>query len=475
MSRWNTAVTLLVASLATTQVHVNDAFVLPSMSGRWKISASVLGVKNYMDSLSNPQPEQQPESQKPQSSYAAAASTGDDTAVYERYSYNSTISIVAGETETNDITATTEQQEKEVDVDVDIVANSFPDSPAEAGLHEFAQDSASSFFVEPDVAASTAMDSSTTTSSGSSPDEAASWEHPVALVFEEENTEVEHIEPELTAPTVTNVEVASQPAAVAFTEQQLTIKTTEELEEVTTAPVTEQQLTIETTEEEVTTVAVETTTDATSSIIEEEKVDEQILVPVQDETAELEAQVLTTQPELTVETIEEVTEEAEEAIKLEIAEEEEKVVAVEEDIELVNEDEQEEPVILLEEKEEEVLTTPDVVESSTINDDDMKDTEIEAQKSDDESVSLALENVSTNSLGDQTSRVYIKHRESLSASTARNQKRVSRSEFERKKAAEKIFAIKERMEAQIKDVGKELDDKLGEMQEKFSAEVSLLL
>jgi len=90
----------------------------------------------------------------------------------------------------------------------------------------------------------------------------------------------------------------------------------------------------------------------------------------------------------------------------------------------------------------------------------------------DEEVSLAMNSVAAITLGDTANRAYKTTRKSLDESKSKNMRRVSRSEHERRKSADKILAIRKRMEEQMKEVENELDDKLVEMQGNYEKEAN---
>jgi len=94
------------------------------------------------------------------------------------------------------------------------------------------------------------------------------------------------------------------------------------------------------------------------------------------------------------------------------------------------------------------------------------------EKNLDEEISLTIATITKSTMGTTISRTYVNTRQTLRDARAKNEKRLSRSTFEKQKAAEKIASIKAKMEDQISTVEKELQQKLDSIQTNFDGEVS---
>lgn len=121
--------------------------------------------------------------------------------------------------------------------------------------------------------------------------------------------------------------------------------------------------------------------------------------------------------------------------------------------------------------EEDVATVsvPMSAEDDNLEPEDEANDTIEAHE--DEEISFAIAAVAKYTLGAKASRNYISVRHSLSDARGKNEKRLSRSLYEKEKASEKIAVIKARMEEQILAVEEGLNLKLNEIQGNFDEEM----
>lgn len=92
-------------------------------------------------------------------------------------------------------------------------------------------------------------------------------------------------------------------------------------------------------------------------------------------------------------------------------------------------------------------------------------------KANDEETSLTIAAAAKSTLGIFVSRNYRNTKQALRESRSKNEKRLSRTNYEKEKVAEKIAGIKARAADQIKTLEFELDEKLVEYQKKFDSEV----
>ena len=93
------------------------------------------------------------------------------------------------------------------------------------------------------------------------------------------------------------------------------------------------------------------------------------------------------------------------------------------------------------------------------------------KKTNDEETSLTIAAAAKSTLGIFVSRNYRNTKQALRESRSKNEKRLSRTNYEKEKVAEKIAGIKARAADQIKTLEFELDEKLVEYQQKFDSEV----
>lgn len=95
-------------------------------------------------------------------------------------------------------------------------------------------------------------------------------------------------------------------------------------------------------------------------------------------------------------------------------------------------------------------------------------------KTNDEETSLTIAAAAKSTLGIFVSRNYRNTKQALRESRSKNEKRLSRTNYEKEKVAEKIAGIKARAADQIKTLEFELDEKLVEYQKKFDSEVRFI-
>ena len=91
---------------------------------------------------------------------------------------------------------------------------------------------------------------------------------------------------------------------------------------------------------------------------------------------------------------------------------------------------------------------------------------------DDEVISFTIAAAAASTLGVNTSRNYRATRQTLRESRGKNEKRLSRSSYEKEKSSDKITAIRAKADEQIKIVERDLEGKLVDLQESFDSEVS---
>ena len=96
------------------------------------------------------------------------------------------------------------------------------------------------------------------------------------------------------------------------------------------------------------------------------------------------------------------------------------------------------------------------------------------KKTNDEETSLTIAAAAKSTLGIFVSRNYRNTKQALRESRSKNEKRLSRTNYEKEKVAEKIAGIKARAADQIKTLEFELDEKLVEYQNKFDSEVRFI-
>ena len=113
----------------------------------------------------------------------------------------------------------------------------------------------------------------------------------------------------------------------------------------------------------------------------------------------------------------------------------------------------------------------DTTSISEANDNDDQRGETK-EESPDEIISLTIAAAAKSTLGANTSRNYRTTGQTLRDSKMKNEKRLSRSTYEKEKTSEKIASIKARMEEQIRNAEKELEEKLTDIQNNVDEEVS---
>lgn len=91
---------------------------------------------------------------------------------------------------------------------------------------------------------------------------------------------------------------------------------------------------------------------------------------------------------------------------------------------------------------------------------------------DDEKISFTIAAAAASTLGVNTSRNYRTTRQTLRESRGKNEKRLSRSTYEKEKSSDKILAIRAKADEQIKIVERDLEGKLVDIQGSFDSEVS---
>ena len=125
------------------------------------------------------------------------------------------------------------------------------------------------------------------------------------------------------------------------------------------------------------------------------------------------------------------------------------------------------------EKEANVERTAETMTSSNSALDGVEaDTTPAREQSPDEIISLTVESVAKSTLGIRTMRNYSSSKQTLRDSKAKNEKRLSRCNYEKGKTADKIAGIKSQMEQLLKDAANDLEDKLNDIQANFDDEVS---
>lgn len=96
------------------------------------------------------------------------------------------------------------------------------------------------------------------------------------------------------------------------------------------------------------------------------------------------------------------------------------------------------------------------------------------EKNVDEEISLAIGAATESTVGPNMIRNYVNTRQTLRDARAKNEKRLSRSNYAKEKSAEKIAATRARMEEQIMSLENDLEEKLDGMQNNFDDEMNLV-